>query len=273
MYDDDLGFKQEMEPKRGLAALRWAAVMMVAVVVAVVAIIGFSLWALADTARIDFPDGSKDCTFQALTVSPSNTTLTVFGCYLGGPTSHPPPPPVSGDPGSGIWVTPTGVTVFDLSPSSNRNFIPGCIDGRNWQQTNCEYDGSLKAGKIYAARIRVSRDGGLNLKFDRAETGEVDGGSGVRGALSSIPGDTQTGTPACLFGEIDPYITVADQVRAASLAANDFCALLPPELRGGCQPIEPPCVAAADAVYYLNFTPTLPSCGNGAECRVQLIAN
>lgn len=269
MYND-LGFEHEVELRRGRALLSWAVVM----VVAFVAIIAGCLSALADTARIEFPDGAKECAFQALTVSPSNTTLTVSGCYLGGQSPPSvPPPPVSGDPGSGVWVTPTGVTVFDLSASSNRTFVPGCIDGRNWQQTDCEYSGSMKAGAIYAARVRVPRNSHVNLKFDRAETGEVDGGSGVRGALSSIPGDTQTGTPSCIFGEVDPYLSVADTENAAASAAADVCSLLPPELRGGCQPIEPPCVVAPDTVYYLNFTPTLSGCGSGSECRVQLIAN
>lgn len=262
--------EEEKSDRQGQTLLRWAAVM----AVAFVAIIAGCLSALADTARIEFPDGAKECAFQALTVSPSNITLTVSGCYLGGQSPPSvPPPPVSGDPGSGVWVTPTGVTVFDLSQSSNRTFIPGCIAGQNWQQTDCEYSGSMKAGAIYAARVRVTRNGHVNLKFDRAETGEVDGGSGVRGALSSIPGDTQTGTPSCIFGEVDPYLSVADTENAAASAAADVCSLLPPELRGGCQPIEPPCVVAPDTTYYMNFTPTLPSCGSGSECRVQLIAN
>lgn len=266
MYDEDWGFDQEADLKRGRNLFRWVAIF----APLMIGFVGLSLWAKADTARIDYPDGTKECTFQALTVSPSSATLTVSGCYLGG-TAEPhttPPPPVSGDPGSGVWVTPTGVIVFDLSANSNRTFVPGCIRGENWNSTNCEYDGSLKAGQIYAARVKVPRSGQMNLKFDRAETGEADGGSGVRGALSSIPGDTQTGSPACVFGAVDPYITVS-----TSAGDQDFCSFLPADLRGGCQPVEPPCSVVADTLYYLNFTPTLPSCGNGAECRVQLIAN
>ena len=265
MYNDPWNAEYKAQLKEG----RWLSTWALFLAALVIVIVGFQLYALADTARIDFPDGTKDCTFQALSVSPSNATLTVSGCYLGGTVDQPPPPPtVSGDPGSGVWVTPTGVTVFDLSSSSNRTFVPGCIRGESWNSTDCEYNGSMRSGQIYAARVKVPRNGEKNIKFDRAETGEADGGSGVRGALSSIPGDTQTGSTSCVFGAIDPYITVSTSVSNA-----DFCSFLPPELRSGCRPADPPCAVSADTVYYLNFTPTLPSCGNGAECRVQIIEN
>lgn len=229
---------------------------------------------MADSVRIEFPDGPKDCTFQALNFSPSNGTLTVSGCYLGGGSvnpSPPPPPPVSGDPGSGVWVTSTGVTVFDFSTSSNRTFVPGCINGQAWNQTDCEYQGGMIEGKAYAARVKVPQGGKLLAKFDRAEAGEADGGSGVRGGLSSIPGDMQATNPACVFEAISPYIEIADTIRAEQDAVFDICSTLPPELRGQCHPIEPPCVVAADQMYYLNFTPTLEGCGNGATCRTLLI--
>lgn len=274
MYNDPWNAEYKAQLKEGRRLFAWALFLFawaLFLAALVIVIVGSQLYVLADTARIDFPDGTKDCTFQALNVSPSNTTLTVSGCYLGGTVEQPPPPSVSGDPGSGVWVTPTGVAVFDLSPNSNRTFIPGCIRGENWVTTNCEYDGSLKFGQTYAARVKIPRSGQMNLKFDRAETGEADGGSGVRGALSSIPGDIQTGSPACVFGALDPYITVIDQ--AVATATVDFCSLLPPELRNGCRPIEPACAVAADTTYYLNFTPTLASCGGGSECRVQLIVN
>ncbi len=230
---------------------------------------------MADSVRIEFPDGPKDCTFQALNFSPSNGTLTVSGCYLGGgsvnPSQPPSPPPVSGDPGAGVWVTPTGVTVFDFSTSSNRTFVPGCINGQAWNQTDCEYQGGMIEGKAYAARVKVPQGGKLLAKFDRAEAGEADGGSGVRGGLSSIPGDMQATNPACVFEAISPYIEIADTIRAEQDAVFDICSTLPPELRGQCHPIEPPCVVAADQMYYLNFTPTLEGCGNGATCRTLLI--
>lgn len=230
--------------------------------------------ASAEIATIVYPDGPQDCQFEALQVSPTNLTLRVSGCNLSAqpppPTPPPPAPPPSGDPGHGLWTTPGGVIVFDFSPTNNRTFLPGCIDGRDWERSNCEYEGGLVAGVTYAARVRVGRNASQNLKFDLAETGEAS--SEVYGALSSIPGDLQSQAPNCLFGGARQRITLADAEYAA--AVGPIMISVPP----GFPPIpglapEPMCVVPADTQLYLNFTPANPDCGSTILCRAQLIRN
>lgn len=230
--------------------------------------------ASAEIATIVYPDGPQDCQFEALQVSPSTLVLAVSGCARGSqpptPTPPPPAPPPSGDPGHGLWTTPGGVIVFDLSASSNRTFLPGCIDGRDWKTSNCEYEGGLAAGVAYAARVRLGRNTTQTLKFDLAETGEAS--SEVRGALSSIPGDLQSQAPNCLFGGARQRITLADTEYASAVVPITIP--VPPGFPPipGLEP-KPMCVVPADTLLYLNFTPADPDCGDGILCRAQLIRN
>lgn len=229
--------------------------------------------ASAEIATIVYPDGPQDCQFEALQVSPSNLTLAVSGCYRSPqPPSPPPSPPpsVSGDPGSGVWVSPGGTVVFDPSPTSNRTFLPGCIDGRDWKTSNCEYEGGLAAGGTYAARVRLGRNTAKTFKFDLAEAGEAS--SEVRGALSSIPGDLQSQAPNCLFGGAKQRIVVADAEYADAGGSINIPVVpgLPPI--PGAAP-EPMCVVPADTLLYLSFTPSDPGCGQSLLCRALLIRN
>lgn len=229
--------------------------------------------ASAEVATIVYPDGPQDCQFEALQVSPSNLTLAVSGCYRSPQSPSPPPPPpppVSGDPGSGVWVSPGGTIVFDPSTMSNRTFLPGCIDGRDWKTSNCEYEGGLAAGVSYAARVRLGRNTTRTFKFDLAEAGEVS--SEVRGALSSIPGDLQSQAPNCLFGGTKQRITVADAEYAEAVGTINIPVVpgLPPI--PGTEP-EPMCVVPADTLLYLSFTPFDPRCGKNILCRALLIRN
>lgn len=222
----------------------------------------------ADDAVVNFPDGSKACVFEGASATPSRYTLNVSGCYLGEQQQTPPPPIVSGDPGSGIWVSPSGVTVFDLSSTSNRTFVPGCIKGQNWVNTDCEWQDNL-GSKVYAARVRIPRNSSSNYKFDRAEAGES-GSWSVRGALSSIPGDFQSSSPSCVFGGADNRVDVADTVWQASNESFDLCSSLPPELgysNYGCGGV-PSCVVSADTMYYLSFT---VDGGCPGTCRIQIL--
>jgi len=223
----------------------------------------------ADDAVINFPDGSKACVFEGASATPSRYTLNVSGCYLGSQAQTPPPPPnVSGDPGSGVWVSPSGVIVFDLSSTSNRTFVPGCIKGEDWLRTDCEWQDSM-GSKVYAARIRIPQSSAKNYKFDRAEAGEF-GSWSVRGALSSIPGDFQSGSPACVFGGSDNRVDVVDTVRQAAMDASEFCFDFPPEIgasQPSCSAGPPSCVVSADTLYYLSFT---VDGGCPGTCRIQV---
>lgn len=228
----------------------------------------------AEVATIVYPAGPQNCQFEGLQVSPDNLVLAVSGCACDSlpptPTPPPPAPPPSGDPGHGLWTTPGGVIVFDLSASNNRTFLPGCIDGGDWERSNCEYEGGLVAGVTYAARVRVGRGARVVYKFDLGEAGEYN--SEVRGALSSIPGDLQTKAPNCFFGGALQRLTLADPERAAAEGVGTI------QVPSGLPPIpglapEPMCVVPADTQLYLNFTPANPDCGGTILCRAQLIRN
>lgn len=243
-------------------------------------------------ASIIFPDGKKSCNLSSLTIIPLKVELTVKDCKIGGsvptptpepsptptpepspiptpepspsPTPTPTPPPNFGDPGSGLWISPTGVVVFDPSSTSNRTFIPGCIRNENFLTSDCEYNGSMKFGTKYAIRISIESGEIISGKFDRAEAQEQF--SGVVGALSTIPGDITPINPKCSFEEISPYFLYSEQ-------SQQVCEF---NINKGiieCKDMQNSCNISPDILYYINFTPTQPSCGTTVDCRVQFILN
>lgn len=220
--------------------------------------------ALAHAAVATFiaPDGSVVCTLGSVQVNAAgNATMTVTGCKAFDCEIQPPQPPpvVTGDPGSGVWAPNNKTTIFDLSKTSNRTFVPGCIDGQSWNTTNCEYQSGLVAGHIYGARTRVGVNGNKLLKIERAETGEAS--SSVHGVVSQEPGAVVTSNPKCAFTSSSQSIEIQDSVWAANSQIDI----------GGVVYDFSTCVMPANAPLYLNFTPDDGRCGNSIECRVQVI--
>lgn len=68
MYNDPWNAEYKAQLKEGRWLFTWALFLAALVIV----IVGFQLYALADTAQIKCLDEARDCTFQAIDVSPSN---------------------------------------------------------------------------------------------------------------------------------------------------------------------------------------------------------
>lgn len=219
------------------------------------AILAANAWAATATFRA--PGGEANCTLEAISVtSAGNATMTVTGCApFGGPgptpTPTPPPPPPPGN---------TDLVVFDLTPDRNRVFIPGCIGGQDWLHTDCEYNGSAKYGRIYAARFQLGANDSVGLKIDRAETGE--NSAEFMGVVSTVPGLIYSADAWCVASPPAQSVQVADAI----YAANASVAI--PGIGG----IDPNlCVMPAGVDLYFSFTPVLSGCGENLICRAQLV--
>ncbi len=178
----------------------------------------------------------------------------------------------TGDPGSGVWSPPgqQNVIVFDLSPTSNRLFVPGCINGEDWQTTGCGHNGSLQSGTTYAARITFpsshlgkvpDQNNTDRYKIDRAEAGETSGGGVAQGAVTTTPGEITASDPHCQIGPENGF--------TIDIARTNSCPTTLPT-GGTINPCEGYCVVPENTQLYLSFRPQ-QTCGSTDICRVQLL--
>lgn len=190
-----------------------------------------------------------DCNIQG-------TQISCQGSPIATPSPQPPPLP-SPTP---TPKPPSNVFVFSPSKSSNRTFLPGCINGEDWQKTNCEYQGSLKKGSIYSAEIKVGSNFSKSFKVDRAEAGENYGW--VDTVISYKPGDLTPISDKCKWTAIANYPSFVDQKYINANSGSGF------NLFGGA------CVVNSDTTIYINMFengPDSDKCGSTFICRVQFI--
>lgn len=213
--------------------------------------------ALAASATFVAPDGTAECTLSGIQVTANgNATMTVTGCapFTDGPPTEPPPPPppppTTGD-----------VVLFDLTPDRNRVFVPGCIDGRDWRTTDCEYNGSAKYGRLYAARFQLGANDSIGLKLDRAETGEDS--AEFLGVVSTSPGLIYSADGKCVLSAPAQSVQVADAIYAenSTFTIPGIGTFAGPSY----------CVMPSGVPLYLTFTPVLSGCGENLICRAQLV--
>jgi len=155
----------------------------------------------------------------------------------------------------------TGNTIiFTPSKSSNRTFIPGCIHGEDWTKTNCEYQDSMKKGRIYAAEIKVGANFSKSFKIDRAEAGE--NYTWTESVVSYSPGDLTPISKFCKWDAISNYPTFVDQAYVDANRNPRF------DLFGSS------CLVNSNSTVYINIFasgPDVDKCANTFICRVQLI--
>lgn len=137
--------------------------------------------------------------------------------------------------------------------------MPGCIDGQDWR-TGCPYNGGIAYGQVFGARVKLSEKTTRVVKVDRAETGEDS--AAVRGALSAVPGATSATDPRCIFNPINQQLEIQDTVAAKEFDAAWAAFGL----------ANTACVVPSGVQLYFNFTADDQRCGNGFECRVQVIS-
>lgn len=233
----------------------------------------------ANPIEINTPSTVLKCAYSNLSIDNvgkiSVNTLTECTTPSTQPPINPPvitPPPVTNsiDPGTGVWSPPNNqnIIVFDIDPKNTRNYIPGCIGGKDWKTTNCNWEGSTNKNKIYSARMQLLPGTMAMLKWDRAESGEIgQGASDFYGAVSLNYGEISSQKLFCNFPVGAQYLTVEDQKSKDASDAYWKSIGIP-------NPLATNCIVPTNAKFYINFKSANENCGNANFiCRILFNVN